>query len=88
MSVQDNLLNEKNIVLEQPQTETDEHNQMCSFNSDEMEDMCYFRQDEARGDDGPIAKDRSCPGTLKSVEVVEQKENRKQRKRKEACYEQ
>lgn len=50
MSVQDNLLNEKNIVLEQPVAEKKEHNQMCSFNSDEMEDMCYFRQDEACGD--------------------------------------
>lgn len=49
MSVQDSLLNEKNIVLKQPVTETEEHNQMCSFNSDEMEDMCYFRQDDARG---------------------------------------
>ena len=48
MSVQDNLLNEKNIVLEQPESETEKNNQMCSFNSDEMEDMCYFRQDEAR----------------------------------------
>lgn len=50
MSVQDNLLNEKNIVLEQPETGAEEHNQMCSFNSDEMEDMCYFRQDEAYRD--------------------------------------
>lgn len=49
MSVQDNLLNEKNIVLEQPETEAEKNNQMCSFNSDEMEDMCYFRQDEACG---------------------------------------
>lgn len=49
MSVQDNLLNEKNIVLEQPETGAEDHNQMCSFNSDEMEDMCYFRQDEACG---------------------------------------
>ena len=50
MSVQDNLLNEKNIVLEQPETETEKNNQMCSFNSDEMEDMCYFRQDDACGE--------------------------------------
>lgn len=42
MSVQDNLLYEKNIALEQPGTEAEEYNQMCSFNSDEMEDMCYL----------------------------------------------
>lgn len=56
MSVQDNLLNEKNIVLEQPETETEKNNQMCSFNSDEMEDMCYFRQDEACGSNNSVAE--------------------------------
>ena len=58
MSVQDNLLNEKNIVLEQPESETEKNNQMCSFNSDEMEDMCYFRQDEARRDGSIDVKSR------------------------------
>ncbi len=50
MSVQDNLLDEKNIVLEQPTADTEQHTQMCSFHSDEMEDMCSFRQDDTCGD--------------------------------------
>lgn len=51
MSVRDDLLNDKEIVLNETEGEAPEHTQMCSYYQDELEDICSYWQDDTCGDD-------------------------------------
>jgi hypothetical protein len=56
MSVQDDMLNDKEDVLNRIASEAPECNQMCSFWQDELDDICSSWQDDTCGDRNPVAK--------------------------------